>query len=158
MRTSKFLAACALGSSLIAMGAAYAPAFAQDASPDNKVITVKSDQAQQGQHPHAHRMKRIHAAEQMKDVDTTGWIGLKDAYDKVEGAGYKDIHSIRRTPKGYFASAINGDGKWAILAVDPIKGQVKALERKPRKGASSQDKRPKRDAVGTKDGGPAPSE
>ncbi len=139
MRTSKFLAACALGTSLIAGGAVFTPAFAQTAATDKATQTTETKQARSGhKHGHHHRMKHNYA-EQMKNVDTTDWLGIKDVYDKVEAAGYKDIHSIKRTPKGYFASAMTEDGKWAMLSVEPVKGEVKQLERKKRNKDKAKD-------------------
>lgn len=134
MRTSKLLAACALGTSLIAGSALYLPAFAQTNNAENAVSQQAQGQRMQnkgqGMQNSGQRMHNSRKGNQMQNVDTSGWISIKDAYDKVETAGYKDVHSIKRTPNGYVVKAIDADGNWARLGVDPIKGDVQALEHK----------------------------
>lgn len=132
MRTSKLLAACALGTSLIAGGALYLPAFAQTNNAENVVAQQGQGMQNQGQgmQNSGQRMQNPRKGNKMQNVDTTGWISLKEAYDKVESAGYKDVHSIKRTPNGYVVKATNAEGNWARLSVDPIKGEVNPIERK----------------------------
>ncbi len=131
MRTSKLLAACALGTSLIAGGAMFAPAFAQTAA-TTTAPSAAATQATPAQPSAAksHHMKRESYAEKMKNVDTSQWLGIKAVYDKVETAGYKDVSSIRRTPKGYVVSATNAQGTWTRLSVDPVKGDVTQMQHK----------------------------
>ncbi|MBP6020163.1 MAG: PepSY domain-containing protein [Burkholderiaceae bacterium] len=141
MRTSKLLAACALGTSLIAGGALYAPAFAQTAATQTTAPKAEATQAAPAQPgaTHSRHMKRQSYAEKMKNVDTSQWLSIKAVYDKVETAGYKDVNSIMRTPKGYVVSATNADGKWTRLSVDPVKGDVTQMQHKGKHNGKHHD-------------------
>ncbi|NYT65156.1 PepSY domain-containing protein [Alcaligenaceae bacterium] len=132
MRTSKFLATCALGTSLLAGGAVLTSAYAQSTAPAPVTATTVTSQANTAQATTAapQHMKHERYAERMKNVDTSQWLGIKAVYDKVEAAGYKDVGSIRRTSKGYKVSAANADGQWTHLRVDPIKGDITQMQKK----------------------------
>ncbi len=147
MRTSKLLAACALGTTLIAGSALYLPVFAQANTAENAVAQqgqgqgMKNQGQGQGMQNSGQRMQNSHKGNKMQNVDTTGWISIKEAYDKVDAAGYKDVHSIKRTPNGYVVKATNAEGNWARLSVDPIKGDVNPIERKSNSGKKDKDNR-----------------
>lgn len=78
----------------------------------------------------------------MKNVDTSHWLSVKAVYDKVEAAGYKDVASIRRTPKGYMVSATNAEGTWTRLSVDPVKGDVMQMQHKAKHEGKHHSKHP----------------
>lgn len=129
MRTSKLLAAYALGTSLIAGGAVFTPAYAQTAATTTAPVASQTTPAQTSATT-PRQMKHERYAEKMKNVDTSQWLGIKAVYDKVEAAGYKDVGSIRRTPTGYVVGATNGEGQWMRLNVDPVKGDVTQMQHK----------------------------
>lgn len=157
MRTSKLLAAFALGTTLLAGSALYLPVLAQTNTAENAVAQQGQGMKNQGQgmknqdqgmknqgqgmRNSGQPMQQSRKGNKMQNVDTTGWISIKEAYDKVDAAGYKDVHSIKRTPDGYVVKATNAEGNWTRLSVDPIKGDVNPIERKNNSGKKDKGNR-----------------
>lgn len=68
-------------------------------------------------------------------VDRSEWINLKQAYEAVEKAGYKDadIHSINTTRDGYRVKLSNAENQKVRLMVHPTDGTVKVHEKSKNK-------------------------
>lgn len=71
------------------------------------------------------------------------WMNLKQAYDALEKAGYKDIRSIQSSRFGYIAHVVDTEEKRVRLYVHPTEGTVTVQERsrhdKKRKHAPKKD-------------------
>lgn len=52
------------------------------------------------------------------------WLSVKQVYDAVEAAGYRDIREIERERKGYEVKATDEKGQAVKLKVDPVSGKV----------------------------------
>lgn len=57
------------------------------------------------------------------------WMNLKQAYDALEKAGYKDIRSIHSSRFGYIAHVVDTEEKRIRLYVHPTEGTVTVQER-----------------------------
>lgn len=68
-------------------------------------------------------------------ADRAEWINLKQAYEAVEKAGYKDadIHSINTTRNGYSVKLSNAENQKVRLMVHPTDGTVKVHEKSKNK-------------------------
>lgn len=58
------------------------------------------------------------------------WMTIKQAYDTLEKAGYKDIRSISSSRFGYIAYVADTDNKRVRLLVHPTEGTVTIQERR----------------------------
>lgn len=67
--------------------------------------------------------------------DRSDWISLKDAFEALEKAGYKDLHGIHLSHHGYVARALDQDQKRVLLRVDPKTSAVTVHEARSKKGA-----------------------
>ena len=66
--------------------------------------------------------------------DRSEWISLKEAFDAIEKAGYRDIRSIRSSRHhGYVARAVDADQKTVKLQINPKDGSVQLLQESSKK-------------------------
>lgn len=57
-------------------------------------------------------------------VSAIQWLTIKQVYDKLEAAGYKEITEIERDHGRYEVKATHADGQRLKLYVDPQTGSV----------------------------------
>lgn len=69
--------------------------------------------------------------------DRADWMGIKNAHDALEKAGYKEenIKSIITTRQGYMASALNAENQKVRLVVHPTEGTVSVAEKRKHRKA-----------------------
>lgn len=68
------------------------------------------------------------------------WMTIKQVYETLEKAGYKDIRSINSGRYGYMARVVDADDKWLRLVVHPTEGTVTVKESRHKDGKDGKRK------------------
>lgn len=120
------LAALATAGALIS-----APVFAQQATTTPIVVAAnQSDTAKTT----ADKSTRIELP------DRSEWMDIKQVYETLNKAGYKDIRSINSSRHGYKAYAMDANDKMVRLNIHPTEGTVTPLESRRKQGKDGKHK------------------
>lgn len=105
---------------LVACSALFiAPIHAQETPKNIETTTVTTQNAD-----HSNKKDRKNLP------DRSDWISLKQAFEAVEKAGYKDLHGIHLSRDGYIAKAKDENQNRVLLKVDPKTSTVSVHEGK----------------------------
>ena len=105
-------------------------AYAQVRSPEGETRLSQS-----------HSTQLVQNDQNAREAATDNWLNLGQIYDKLEAAGYTDIHEIERERDGYEAKARDPDGQSVKLYVEPIEGRIVDKKLRNRDGKRDRDRR-----------------